>query len=125
MSNELLLIIGFTIFSLLVTAAWVGGYLDPYQEMLQDLALDKMGDNRASYGIKSKKDAPRTHDFMDRRAHDLLQVPYLHPRQEIRMLTRCKAIWVTTLVVRSAKEVSERVSAVLYQKDYEPEHASK
>jgi hypothetical protein len=120
MGNELLLIIGFTIFSLFVTAAWVGGYLDPYQKMLQDLALDKMGDNRASYGIKSKKDAPSTHEIMDRKAHDLLQVPYLHQRREIRMLTRCKAIWVTTLVVRSVKEVSERGSAVLYQRDYEP-----
>lgn len=55
MSNELLLIVGFTVFSLFVTAAWVGGYLDPYQKVLQDLALDKMGDNRASYGIKSTR----------------------------------------------------------------------
>lgn len=58
MGNELLLIIGFTLFSLFVTAAWVGGYLDPYQKMLQDLALDKMGDNRASYGIKSTRKVP-------------------------------------------------------------------
>ena len=54
MGHELALIVGFTVFSLIVTAAWVGGYLDPYQRMLQDLALNKMGDNRASYGVKSK-----------------------------------------------------------------------
>lgn len=32
MGNELLLIIGFTVFSLVVTMAWVGGYLDKYQQ---------------------------------------------------------------------------------------------
>ena len=32
MGNELLLIVGFTIFSLVVTMAWVGGYLDKYQQ---------------------------------------------------------------------------------------------
>lgn len=79
MGNELLLIIGFTVFSLFVTAAWVGGYLDPYQKKLQNLALDKMGDNRASYGIKSTEPSPRTHEIMDRKANDLLEVPYLHP----------------------------------------------
>ena len=53
MGHELALIVGFTLFSLFVTAAWVSGYLDPYQRKLQDLALNKMGDNRASYGVKS------------------------------------------------------------------------
>ena len=32
MGNELLLIVGFTIFSLVVTMAWVAGYLDKYQQ---------------------------------------------------------------------------------------------
>lgn len=58
MGNELLLTVGFTLLSLFVTAAWVGGYLDPYQKMLQNLMLDKMGDNRASYGIKSTGSIP-------------------------------------------------------------------
>lgn len=53
MGNELLLIIGFTIFSLVVTMAWVGGYLDTYQHTLQNVLLDKTGENRASYGLKS------------------------------------------------------------------------
>ena len=53
MGYELALVVGYTILSLAVTAAWVGGYLDPYQKKLQDLALNKMGDNRASYGVKS------------------------------------------------------------------------
>ena len=35
MGNEILLIIGFTVFSLIVTMAWVGGYLDKYQHTLQ------------------------------------------------------------------------------------------
>lgn len=53
MGNEILLIIGFTIFSLVVTMAWVGGYLDTYQHTLQDILLDRTGENRASYGLKS------------------------------------------------------------------------
>lgn len=53
MGNEILLIIGFTIFSLVVTMAWVGGYLDKYQHTLQNILLDKTGENRASYGLKS------------------------------------------------------------------------
>ena len=55
MGYELPLIVGYTLFSLIIAAAWVGGYLDPYQKKLQNLALDKMGDNRASYGIKSTR----------------------------------------------------------------------
>lgn len=90
MGNEVLLITGFTVFSLVVTMAWVGGYLDKYQQyvfleslsilsqaskkcrqisftprtcdtnchkkktsQLQDIFLDKTGENRASYGLKS------------------------------------------------------------------------
>jgi hypothetical protein len=34
-------------------AAWVGGYLDPYQKQLQELLLDYMGETKASYGLKS------------------------------------------------------------------------
>ncbi len=123
MGNELLLIIGFTLFSLFVTAAWIGGYLDPYQKKLQDLALDKMGDNRASYGIKSTEKIPRTHEIMDRKANDLLQAPYLRPRQETRTLIKLKGIWVMTLEARSAKEVLARASAILYQRGYDPSHA--
>ena len=40
-------------FSLVIFTAWVGGYLDPLQHSLQDMILGKMGDNRASYGVKS------------------------------------------------------------------------
>ena len=36
-----------------VVGAWVGGYLDRYQKIAQDHALDAMGENRASYGLKS------------------------------------------------------------------------
>ena len=39
MGNELLLIIGFTIFSLVVTMAWVGGYLDKYQQYVFALPI--------------------------------------------------------------------------------------
>ena len=34
-------------------AAWVGGYLDPYQAKAQEKILDAMGENKASYGLKS------------------------------------------------------------------------
>ena len=63
MGHELAIVVGFTIFSLFVTAAWVGGYLDPYQKELQNLVLDKMGDNRASYGIKSKENVDQADDL--------------------------------------------------------------
>ena len=36
-----------------LVGAWVGGYLDRYQKIAQDTALDAMGENRASYGLKS------------------------------------------------------------------------
>ena len=32
MGNELLLTIGYTVFSLIVAMAWVAGYLDKYQQ---------------------------------------------------------------------------------------------
>ncbi|KAF6240190.1 hypothetical protein HO173_001800 [Letharia columbiana] len=62
MGNELLLIIGFTIFSLVVTMAWVGGYLDTYQHTLQNVILDKTGENRASYGLKTVLTGQKTGD---------------------------------------------------------------
>ncbi|KAJ5584357.1 uncharacterized protein N7459_004157 [Penicillium hispanicum] len=33
-------------------AAWVAGYLDPYQKRLQEIVLDFMGETRVSYGFK-------------------------------------------------------------------------
>ena len=54
MSYELHIIVAFTLLSLVVGAAWVGGYLDPYQSKAQELLLDKMGENKASYGLKSR-----------------------------------------------------------------------
>ncbi|KAL2041332.1 hypothetical protein N7G274_005714 [Stereocaulon virgatum] len=53
MGYELHIIIAFTILSLVVGAAWVGGYLDTYQSKAQEVVLDKMGENKASYGLKS------------------------------------------------------------------------
>lgn len=35
-------------------AAWVGGYLDPYQAKAQEMILNMMGENKASYGLKSR-----------------------------------------------------------------------
>jgi uncharacterized protein YdgA (DUF945 family) len=35
-------------------AAWVGGYLDAYQAKAQEKILDAMGENKASYGLKSR-----------------------------------------------------------------------
>lgn len=113
MGNELLLIVGYTIFSLLVTAAWVGGYLDPYQRKLQDLALNKMGDNRASYGIKSMQNLIMEPSLalINTRKLIIIQVPYQPPKQVTRTSTSCKATWVATSEVKLAKVVWERVSA--------------
>ncbi|KAJ5190628.1 uncharacterized protein N7498_009613 [Penicillium cinerascens] len=32
--------------------AWVSGYLDPYQKMMQEIILDAMGETKVSYGLK-------------------------------------------------------------------------
>ena len=53
MGNEIVIVTIFTILSLAVGFAWVGGYLDKYQSKAQDIALDNMGENKASYGLKS------------------------------------------------------------------------
>ena len=58
MGYEIPIIVLFTFFSLAMGAAWVGGYLDKYQSKAQEVALDKMGENKASYGLKSKEDYP-------------------------------------------------------------------
>ena len=54
MGYEIPIIAGYTTFFLVIFAAWVGGYLDPLQHSLQDAILGKMGDNRASSGVKSE-----------------------------------------------------------------------
>jgi hypothetical protein len=43
----------FIIFQVIFLAAWVSGYLDPYQKQLQELLLDYMGETKVSYGLKS------------------------------------------------------------------------
>ena len=53
MGYEIHIIVAYTVLSLAVGLAWVAGYLDPYQSKAQELLLDKMGENKASYGVKS------------------------------------------------------------------------
>lgn len=53
MGNEIPMIIIFTLISVALGLAWVGGYLDAYQSKAQEKALDAMGENKASYGLKS------------------------------------------------------------------------
>ncbi|MCJ1409185.1 hypothetical protein MMC19_003263 [Ptychographa xylographoides] len=48
-----------------VVGAWVGGYLDRYQKIAQDHALDAMGENRASYGLKSTLKGQQLSDDKD------------------------------------------------------------
>ena len=52
MGYEIPILVGYNTLLLVLAAAWIGGYLDPYQRTLQDLVLGKMGDNRASFGVK-------------------------------------------------------------------------
>ena len=54
MGYEIPIIAGYTTFLAIFFTAWVGGYLDGLQHSLQDIILGKMGDNRASFGVKSK-----------------------------------------------------------------------
>ncbi|MCJ1286687.1 hypothetical protein MMC26_006033 [Xylographa opegraphella] len=58
-----------SLFAALVTialvGAWVGGYLDRYQKIAQDHALDAMGENRASYGLKSALKGQQLSDDKD------------------------------------------------------------
>ena len=53
MGYEIHIIIFYTLVLAGLGAAWVGGYLDRYQSKAQDYALGKMGENKASYGLKS------------------------------------------------------------------------
>lgn len=43
----------FSVLQLVLLAAWVSGYLDPYQKKLQEIILDTMGETKVSYGLKS------------------------------------------------------------------------
>jgi hypothetical protein len=51
--TTMLSFIFFLIFQVVLLAAWVSGYLDPYQKQLQEILLDYMGENKVSYGLKS------------------------------------------------------------------------
>ncbi|KAJ5773885.1 hypothetical protein N7457_008781 [Penicillium paradoxum] len=42
----------FLTLQVILLAAWVSGYLDPYQKQLQELLLDYMGETKLSYGLK-------------------------------------------------------------------------
>ena len=53
MGKESILIVFFTLTFVLLGAAWIAGYLDTYQKKAQEQALDMMGENKASYGLKS------------------------------------------------------------------------
>ena len=53
MGYEIPIILGYNTLFLILTVAWIGGYLDKYQRIAQDFALGRMGDNRASFGVKS------------------------------------------------------------------------
>lgn len=44
----------FSVLQLVLLAAWVSGYLDPYQKKLQEIILDTMGETTVSYGLKSR-----------------------------------------------------------------------
>ncbi len=56
MGNEVLLSVIFAVIAIALGAAWVGGYLDAYQAKAQEKALDAMGENKASYGLKCTLD---------------------------------------------------------------------
>ncbi|KAA6415350.1 MAG: kinase domain [Lasallia pustulata] len=62
MANEILIAVIFTFILVALGAAWVGGYLDAYQSKAQEKALDMMGENKASYGIKSTLTSQKTGD---------------------------------------------------------------
>jgi hypothetical protein len=46
--------VAYAVLTILVVGAWIAGYLDRYQKMAQNVLLGAMGDNRMSYGLKSK-----------------------------------------------------------------------
>lgn len=53
MGYEIHIIVAYTLVFLLAGFAWVAGYLDKYQSKAQEVLLDKMGENKVSYGLKS------------------------------------------------------------------------
>jgi len=52
MEGSTVISIIFAVLTIFLVGAWIGGYLDKYQKIAQDKALDAMGENRASYGVK-------------------------------------------------------------------------
>lgn len=43
----------FLVWQMVLLAAWVAGYLDPYQKQLQEIILNYLGETKVSYGLKS------------------------------------------------------------------------
>lgn len=104
------MIVVFTLIALAVGFAWVGGYLDAYQAKGQEKALDMMGENKASYGLKSillKTSSVPTRMLI----HHACQAPFKARRLEMtRTSMSCKTKSATPLVDSLAKEVLVKVS---------------
>jgi len=65
MDRSTIISVIFAILTILVVGAWIGGYLDRYQKIAQDKALDAMGENRASYGVKQVLTSENVSDDKD------------------------------------------------------------
>lgn len=62
MASSTLIFVVTAIITIDLVDAWVGGYLDRDQKIAQDTALDAMGENRASYGLKSMSRGHRQYE---------------------------------------------------------------
>lgn len=100
MGNEILVSVIFAVIAIAIGAAWVGGYLDAYQSKAQEKVLDAMGENKASYGLKSMltcyhgTNAPGPLR-LECRALTSSQVISNRPRsQRTRTSTSCRITWL-------------------------------
>jgi hypothetical protein len=50
----MLLLVFYILTFLGVLGAWISGALDPYQKRMQEIVLDRMGETKVSYGLKSE-----------------------------------------------------------------------
>ena len=77
----------YAVLSVVVAGAWVAGYLDKYQKMAQNALLGGMGENRMSYGLKSKHSKPADRTLRSAsKTTDATQAPSRVRKSETRTL---------------------------------------
>lgn len=100
----------YAILSVVVAGAWVAGYLDKYQKIAQNALLGAMGENRMSYGLKSKHPKRLTSPTARRQDAYAWQVRSRASKSTTRTSRTCKAAWRIRQEESSAREALGKAS---------------